>query len=150
MEHKRNYHTRQQEAVSDYFRRHPNSCVTADDIYLFFMRENGKIGKATIYRCLDKLVENGEIKKFISDSGEGAMYQWMDAAGGCDRHFHLKCTACGRIIHLDCGFMSEFEKHIGEHHGFRVDNARTVIYGLCETCADGSAQANGKEEFIDL
>ncbi|MBQ1555500.1 MAG: transcriptional repressor, partial [Clostridia bacterium] len=69
---------------------------------------------------------------------------------GCDRHFHLKCTACGRIIHLDCGFMSEFEKHIGEHHGFRVDNARTVIYGLCEACADGSAQANGKEEFIDL
>jgi Fur family ferric uptake transcriptional regulator len=31
--------------------------------------------------------------------------------------------------------MEEFERHIMEHHRFKVDNARTVIYGLCEKCA---------------
>ena len=132
---KRNYHTRQQEAISEYFRVNPGNCVTADDIYIYFMSENCKIGKATIYRCLDRLVENGEVKKFLSDSGGCAMYQLIDADNGCDRHFHLKCTACGRIIHMDCAFMNEFEKHISEHHGFKVDNARTVIYGLCGECA---------------
>ena len=133
---KKNYHTRQQEAVAEYFRLNADVCVTADDIYLYFMRENSKIGKATIYRCLDRMVESGEIKKFISDSGDGAMYQLIDADNGCDRHFHLKCTVCGRIIHLDCGFMGEFEKHISQHHGFCVDNARTIIYGLCEECRE--------------
>ena len=132
---RKNYHTRQQEAVAEFFRLNPDVCVTADDIYLYFMKENSKIGKATIYRCLDKLMENGEIKKYLSDSGECAMYQLIDAANGCNRHFHLKCTSCGKIIHLDCGFMNEFEQHISEHHGFRVDNARTVIYGTCEECA---------------
>ena len=136
---RKNYHTRQQAAIAAYFREHPESCVTADEIYLHFMQTDGKIGKATIYRSHDKLVENGEIKKYLSDGGDSALYQYVDAAHGCDRHFHLKCVACGAIIHLDCGFMREFECHISEHHHFRVDNTRTVIYGLCGNCdADAS------------
>ena len=135
---KKNYRTRQQEALEEYFRTNPDSCVTADEIYLYFMNSGEKIGKATIYRCLDRMVENGEIKKFLSDGGEGAMYQLIDGAGGCDRHFHLKCTCCGAVIHMDCEFMDEFERHIMEHHNFRVDNGRTIIYGLCGSCSSGA------------
>ena len=145
MESRKNYRTRQQEAVAAYFRIHPDACVTADDIYIYFMNRDGKIGKATIYRCLDRMVENGEVKKFISDSGDGAMYQLIDAAHGCHRHFHLRCTSCGAVIHLDCEFMEEFEQHILDHHGFRVDNGRTVIYGLCEKC-EKCASAAGTQE----
>lgn len=135
MEIRKNYRTRQQDAVMEYFRLNPNHCVTADDIYIYFMNTGGKIGKATVYRCLDKLVEGGTVKKFVSDGG-CAMYQLIDAEHGCDRHFHLKCVVCGEIIHMDCEFMDEFERHISEHHHFKVDNARTVIYGLCEKCAE--------------
>ena len=132
---KKNYRTRQQDSIENYFRINPDSCVTADEIYLYFMNSGEKIGKATIYRCLDKMVESGEIKKFLSDGGEGAMYQLIDGENGCDRHFHLKCTRCGAVIHMDCEFMDEFERHIMQHHNFRVDNGRTIIYGLCEKCA---------------
>ena len=135
---KKNYRTRQQESIGQYFRLNPEICVTADDIYLYFMNKGDKIGKATIYRSLDRMVENGEIKKFLSDGGEGAMYQLIDSDNRCDRHFHLKCTCCGEVIHMDCEFMDEFERHIMEHHHFRVDNGRTIIYGLCEGCAQRS------------
>lgn len=141
---KKNYRTRQQEAVIEYFRLNPQRCVTADEIYIYFMNTESKIGKATIYRCLDRLLENGMIKKFISDSGDCAMYQLIDEHKGCDRHFHLKCTVCGEMIHMDCEFMKEFERHIVEHHGFKVDNARTVIYGLCEKCQKCAAQGTIK------
>ena len=136
MEIKKNYRTRQQEAIIEYFRMNPHSCVTADEIYIYFMNTENKIGKATVYRCLDRLLENGTIKKFISDEGGCAMYQLIDSDNGCDRHFHLKCTVCGEIIHMDCEFMEQFENHIRRHHNFKVDNARTVIYGICEKCAD--------------
>lgn len=135
MEIKKSYRTWQQDAVIEYFKLNPQKCVTADEIYVYFMNAESKIGKATIYRCLDRLLENGVVKKFISDSGDCAMYQLIDGENGCDRHFHLKCTACGKIIHMDCEFMEKFESHISEHHNFKVDNARTVIYGLCEKCA---------------
>ena len=140
-ESKKNYRTRQQEALENYFKLHPGACVTADEIYLYFMNTGGKIGKATIYRSLDRMVDSGEVKKFISDSGEGATYQLIDGEKGCDRHFHLKCTRCGAVIHMDCEFMDEFERHIMEHHRFRVDNGRTIIYGLCEKCADARSGA---------
>ena len=132
---RRNYRTRQQESIEKYFRLNPDSCVTADEIYLYFMNAGEKIGKATIYRSLDRMVESGAIKKFLSGGGEGATYQLIDTGNGCDRHFHLKCTCCGAVIHMDCEFMDEFEQHIMEHHRFRVDNGRTIIYGLCEECA---------------
>ena len=135
---RKNYRTRQQESIENYFRINPEVCVTADDIYMYFMTEGEKIGKATIYRCLDRMVENGEIKKFLSDGGEGAMYQLIDGDNGCHRHFHLKCTRCGAVIHMDCEFMDEFERHIMEHHNFRVDNGRTIIYGLCGSCSSGA------------
>ena len=47
---KKNYRTRQQDSIENYFRLHPDSCVTADEIYLHFMNVGEKIGKATIYR----------------------------------------------------------------------------------------------------
>ncbi len=137
---KKIYRTRQQEALEKYFRINPDVCVTADEIYLYFMNSGEKIGKATIYRSLDRMVESGEVKKFISDSGDGAMYQLIDGTGGCDRHFHLKCVRCGRVIHMDCKFMDEFERHIMDHHHFRVDNGRTIIYGLCGNCSTEAAQ----------
>ena len=131
---RKNYRTRQQESIEKYFRLNPDSCVTADEIYLYFMNAGEKIGKATIYRSLDRMVESGAIKKFLSGGGEGATYQLIDTGNGCDRHFHLKCTCCGAVIHMDCEFMDEFERHIMEHHQFRVDNGRTIIYGLCGEC----------------
>lgn len=134
---RKNYRTRQQEALERYFRLNPGLCVTADDIYMYFVNSGEKIGKATIYRCLDRMVENGELRRFIMESGEGAMYQLVDSGSGCDRHFHLKCTCCGSVIHMDCDFMDEFDRHIMQHHGFMVDNGRTVIYGLCGECRDG-------------
>ena len=139
MEHcegKKNYRTRQQGALEEYFRANPDVCVTADELYLYFLNRGEKIGKATIYRILDRMVESGSIRKFLSDGGEGASYQCNDGNRGCPTHFHLKCTRCGAVIHMDCDFMEEFNRHIMEHHRFRVDNGRTIIYGLCEECGD--------------
>ena len=137
-ESRKNYRTRQQESLENYFRLNPQACVTADELYMHFAGSGGKISKATIYRCLDRMVESGTVKKFLSGGGEGATYQLIDSGNGCDRHFHLKCTCCGAVIHMDCEFMDEFERHIMEYHNFRVDNGRTIIYGLCGSCSSGA------------
>lgn len=121
----------------EYFRGNPDGCATAEEIYIYLMNKGQRIGKATVYRCLDRLLESRVITKFISESGDCAMYQLIDESNGCCRHFHLKCTECGCIIHMDCDFMEEFETHISQHHSFKVDNVRTVIYGVCEKCAAG-------------
>ena len=53
--------------------------------------------------------------------------------------FLLKCERCGRILHLDCAQLSPLYRHIREEHHFIINPRKTLLYGLCETCAKEEA-----------
>lgn len=127
---KNDYETKQKSAVLDYLISCRDRHVTAAQVASALKEKNIKIGTATVYRRLDKLVNSGEVKKYITD--DCACYQYAGEA--CKNHFHLKCTNCGTLFHVDCDFLSSLAPHILEHHKFKVDNFRTVMYGLCEKC----------------
>lgn len=127
-----NYNTKQRDEIVEFFSKHRGKCFSAKDII-----RSGEIksGEATVYRALSKLAENGVLKRF-TDGSSGACYQLAESAD-CDRHFHLKCEKCGRLIHLDCGFMADIKQHIEANHDFYVDLGKTVFYGLCGDCSKG-------------
>ena len=101
--------------------------------FLDYLKQKGTpVSKPTAYRYLGKLCEKGVLRKF-SDS-KSAAFQYIDSENSCHEHMHLKCLNCGEFIHLGCDFMSKVDKHIFEHHNFKVDNSKTVILGLCEKC----------------
>ncbi|MCI7759761.1 MAG: transcriptional repressor [[Eubacterium] saphenum] len=127
-----NYNTKQRDEIVEFFSRHRGKCFSAKDII-----RSGEIksGEATVYRTLSKLAENGVLKRF-TDGASGACYQLAESSD-CDKHFHLKCEKCGKLIHVDCGFMAEIKQHIESDHDFYVDLGKTVFYGLCGACAKG-------------
>lgn len=127
-----NYNTKQRDEIVEFFSRHRGKCFSAKDII-----RSGEIksGEATVYRTLSKLAENGVLKRF-TDGASGACYQLAESSD-CDKHFHLKCEKCGKLIHVDCGFMAEIKQHIESDHDFYVDLGKTVFYGLCGACSKG-------------
>ena len=127
-----NYNTKQRDEIVEFFSRHRGKCFSAKDII-----RSGEIksGEATVYRTLSKLAENGVLKRF-TDGSSGACYQLAESSD-CDKHFHLKCENCGKLIHVDCGFMAEIKQHIEASHDFYVDLGKTVFYGLCGACSKG-------------
>ena len=129
------YKTRQRELILDYLKNSDKPHVTAGDIAAH-LRETENVGTATVYRQLDKMVTDGLVRKYSLDGG--ACYQYVGGGGDCHEHFHLKCLNCGALIHVDCEFLSGLGPHILEHHGFQVDNSRTVMYGLCRKCREGA------------
>ena len=80
--------------------------------------------------------EKDLIEDEIDDSKKSAAYQLLDKDMNCHGHMHLKCSSCGTIMHLGCEFMSNVGQHILEHHSFKIDNSRTIIYGLCGACRE--------------
>jgi hypothetical protein len=48
-----------------------------------------------------------------------------------------KCEKCGRLIHLHCDEIEELCAHMKNEHHFILNPARTVFYGICESCAKG-------------
>ena len=127
------YRTRAQKSLLDYLKVTPGIHHTAAEIKAYFDAQQQPIGTATIYRQLERFVEDGCIQKYTLGPGDCACYTFSgDQLPGT--HFHCKCEVCGRIIHLDCDELRELNEHLQKEHGFSWDFGRTVFYGICDQC----------------
>lgn len=130
----KDYHSQYKSWILSYFSSHQDDIINASEI-LAKMREEGmSINQATVYRNLDKLEENGQIKGHRISDKEEKYYQYMEPGHDCTHHLHLYCRKCGRVIHLDCDFMQEIEDHLKSDHGFTLDCTDSVLVGLCSDC----------------
>lgn len=135
---KQGYKTRQKEQILQYLTTHSGEHVTAQELSRHLEAEGTPVGMATIYRYLEQLVSDGELRKYTIDSRTCACYEYFPQSGECSRHFHLKCMQCGTLFHVTCEHLSGLEAHILEHHGFRIDQSKTVLYGVCGACREGA------------
>ncbi|MDE6781509.1 MAG: transcriptional repressor [Ruminococcus sp.] len=129
------YKTRQKEKLLDYLVRNKEKHTNVQEISAFLTAEGTPVGTATIYRQLDRLVECGVVRRYNFDGKTGACYQYIEDDNDCHEHFHLKCTLCGKLIHLSCDRLSDINQHIFERHGFQIDPSQTVFYGTCSECS---------------
>lgn len=132
------YSTKQQQAVLRCLERRQEEAVSAAVLAEDLRRDGQPVGLATIYRQLERLAQSGQIHKINTE--EGALFQACPHAGAAHRDcFLLRCEGCGRVVHLDCGHLQELYSHLDAQHHFRIDPRRTVLTGLCETCAEQEA-----------
>lgn len=123
------YKTRQRELILNYLIENKNHHVIADDI-----AEHLSVGKSTVYRYLDKLVNDGIVRKYNIADGKSACYQYCENTD-CHNHYHFKCNECGNLFHIECSHIDNMTQHIYKSHRFNVDLCKTVIYGICESCS---------------
>lgn len=128
------YKTKQREALVEYLIENRNVHLTAAEIAAHMRQSGNPLGTSTIYRQLDKLVASGAVRKYIVDESSPSCYQYVDDAKTCCEHFHLKCNRCGKLIHMDCDLLKQISQHMQHHHGFMIDNSKTLFYGLCSDC----------------
>ncbi len=128
------YATKRRAWILQYLEENQDKDICVNDIYDFLKENDVEVNVTTIYRYLDKLVEQGVVLKTVHGKKEQATYQYMNGKEGCCHHLHMKCRKCGKIEHLDCGFMSEIIEHIGKQHGFMIDCKESYIAGLCSSC----------------
>lgn len=128
------YNTKQQEIILSCLKNSRGEHMTADDVYFRLKQHGETVGRTTVYRHLDKLTEQGTLRRFTIGDNISACYQYSDGSHCCD-HYHLKCSSCGKLIHIECEFMDELSAHIYDDHKFTLDGSKTVLYGLCEECS---------------
>ena len=130
------YNTKQKEKLLEYLIKNKNKHTNVQEISAFLSAEGKSVGVATIYRQLDKLVEQGIVRKYAFDGKTCACYQYIEDEEQCRSHFHLKCLSCGKLIHLDCEHLAELTRHIEDEHDFEIDYSQTVFYGRCSDCKE--------------
>lgn len=130
------YTTKQGELILSLLKNEPGRHFTADDIIKVLSDSGKSVGKATVYRHLDKLIKAGRVRKYIVDEGSSACFEYLGDNVSCHQHYHLKCSSCGQLLHVKCEYLDEVSSHIFEHHGFTVSPEKTVLYGVCEHCRE--------------
>lgn len=131
------YRTKQREILLGYLETVPGVHITAGDVCEYFKERGAPIGQSTVYRQLERLVDEGIVNKYIIDANSPACFEFVRADSHEDAEicFHCKCEKCGKLIHLHCEELEEIQIHVYEAHRFKMNPMRTVLYGLCEQCA---------------
>ena len=126
------YHTKNKLKILNCFKKNKDKHLTIEQINVLLKHE---VPLASIYRNVDDLLNEGVIRKYIVDNNNSACYQYA-IDGDEHNHFHLLCSKCGKLIHLECSEVERLINHIEDEHGFQVDVSKVTLYGLCPDCQE--------------
>ncbi len=98
---------------------------TADEVYANINTEHPHISRATVYRNLNELAEDGKIAR-------------IKIPGGADRydnfihnHHHAYCRCCHKLFDINAS--TENNNSI-EVNGFKIEKCHVTYEGLCLEC----------------
>lgn len=128
------YKTKQKDALLSFFKENNDKDYTSDYIMSYLNNHHTNVGKTTLYRQLDDLINKGIVKRFYNDELKRYSFQYINRTD-CDNHFHLKCIKCGIIEHLECNLVNNLLNHIYDDHHFIIDK-KTMLYGTCINCKE--------------
>ncbi len=137
MSSKAQYQTKQREELLIYLKEMNGQHVTVHDICDHFENQGTHIGMTTVYRQLEKMVDQGLVTKYTLDAGSPACFEYNghETDQLHETCYHCKCEVCGKLVHMHCEELVQIQLHMKEHHRFIIDPKRTVFYGRCENCA---------------
>lgn len=124
------YNTEQKRLLVDFFKNNPDSSYTVEEIV---KKTGDKLAKSTVYRLIVRLTEEGMLKRMTRGNSRTFVYQ-MIAGENCHTHLHLRCTDCGRVIHMKESLSNELLAAIRQENSFFVSEKETLILGKCALC----------------
>ena len=131
------YNTEQKKLLEDFMTKNKDNSFTIDEIIERLDERHGETvavpGRSTVYRLINRLTEEGKLRKFVKPNSRKASYQLV-AGHHCDCHLHLKCTDCGKLFHMDETVSDELVRRISICNNFSVDEGETVLFGKCSLC----------------
>jgi Fe2+ or Zn2+ uptake regulation protein len=107
--------------------------LTADQLYRSLRRQVPSIGRATVFRALETLVEAGVARRLEL---QGHVYAYVACLP--EHHHHLACTNCGRVEEIDEAYVRPMVQHLARDIGFQIEDARLDFYGRCAKCRSGA------------
>ena len=109
---------------------HGNPHVDTDQVIGLVRADLGDVSHQAVYDVLRALTGAGLVRR-IQPSGSVARYE--SRVG--DNHHHVVCRSCGTIADVDCAVGEAPCLHASDDHGFLIDEAEVIYWGLCPECA---------------
>lgn len=99
---------------------------TAEEVFLRAKHGMPEISMATVYNCLDALVQSGLVKHVTLARGAGRYCPNMH------EHGHFLCERCGTIFDID---LEQAPPQIPLPRGFKPSHVDVSMRGSCPACS---------------
>lgn len=88
------------------------------------------IGRATVFRLLERLVELGLLSRLHGPDG-CRTYTLCEPE---IHHHHLVCRTCGSVTPIETGAIESQIRSLAQASGFAVDGHHLEVFGRCGGC----------------
>ncbi|QGK72062.1 transcriptional repressor [Allosaccharopolyspora coralli] len=123
--------TRPRVAVLSAVHDHPHA--NTDTIIGAVRDDLPKVSHQAVYDVLRALTIAGLLRR-IQPMGTVARYETRVG----DNHHHVVCRSCGAIADVDCAVGAAPCLTESDAHGFEIDEAEVIYWGLCSACVPES------------
>ncbi|MBE5961016.1 MAG: transcriptional repressor [Lachnospiraceae bacterium] len=120
-------YSRQRESIKNYL-AHTKEHPTADMIYMKIRESFPNISLGTVYRNLNLLAEQGEIRKL--SCGDGCDH--FD--GDISPHYHFVCNHCNCVMDLNMPSLDHIDTLASANFAGKITNHSVLFSGLCPDC----------------
>ena len=90
----------------------------------------GHISLQAVYEALHALTAAGLVRR-IEPAGSPARFEGRVG----DNHHHIVCRSCGAVADVDCVVGDAPCLTASDDHGFSIDEAQVIFWGLCPDCS---------------
>ncbi|GGN11541.1 Fur family transcriptional regulator [Streptomyces fuscichromogenes] len=94
----------------------------------------GHISLQAVYDALHALTTAGLIRR-IEPAGSPARFEGRVG----DNHHHVLCRSCGAVADVDCAVGDAPCLTASDGHGFAIDEAEVIYWGVCPACSTVSS-----------
>ncbi|WP_344922980.1 Fur family transcriptional regulator [Streptosporangium oxazolinicum] len=93
----------------------------------------GQISLQAVYEGLHALTTAGLVRR-IEPPGSPALFEGRVG----DNHHHIVCRSCGVVADVDCAVGEAPCLTASNDHGFAIDEAEIIYWGVCLNCSTAS------------
>ena len=102
----------------------------SEEIYLALKKRGQHVSRATVYRTMDILVNNGFARKMNLGDGRARYESKVNSP----HHDHLVCMDCGLIIEFMDQKIEDLQDEIAIQYEFQLKRHIHQLFGLCKKC----------------
>lgn len=101
-----------------------------DDLWRELQRTDPQIGRATVFRAVDVLAEQGVLDRVSFADGT---HRYRVCAADAHHH-HMTCTRCHRVVEIEACLPAETLAAIARQADFALEGHSVELYGRCAEC----------------
>ena len=102
----------------------------SEEIYLALKKKGQHVSRATVYRTMDILVNNGFARKMNLGDGRARYESKVNSP----HHDHLVCMDCGLIVEFMDQKIEDLQDKIAIQYDFQLKRHIHQLFGLCKKC----------------